>query len=290
MLRGLLVVNAFLRTTKYDDLYQTFLASAKKQTIYLTVATNEELACKVDTAAFHPDDYDFVLFWDKDIPLAMQLEQRGLPTFNSADSIFRCDDKSLTYLSLKNQPIPMPRTILAPKTFSAVGYTHLGFVEEAAQSLGFPLVVKECFGSFGQQVYLLNDINALKEKVLTLQGTPFLFQELIRASFGRDIRINVIGGRVAASLLRTSTDGDFRSNLSRGGSMQPYSPTAEEAALAILAARELGLQFAGVDVLFGEEGPILCEVNSNPHFKTTLTCTGVNMAEEILRHIADTLR
>ena len=288
MLKGLLVVNAFLRTTKFDDLYQAFLVSAKEQNMALSVATNEELACKVDALSFPASNYDFVLFWDKDVQLALQLEQRGIPVFNSSAGILRCDDKALTYLSLKNCNIPMPRTILAPKTYAAVGYPHLYFAEEAAQALGFPLVVKECFGSFGQQVYLLNDLPSLKEKVLALQGVPFLFQQLIQSSYGRDIRINIVGERAVASLLRTGANGDFRSNLTRGGTMQPYSPTAEEATLAIRAARELGLHFAGVDVLFGPDGPILCEVNSNPHFKTTLACTGVNMAAEILRHIADT--
>ena len=87
-------------------------------------------------------------------------------------------------------------------------------------------------------------------------------------------------------MLRQSTDGDFRSNLTRGGSMAPYSPTRAEAELAVAATELLGLDFAGVDVLFGRDGPLLCEVNSNAHFKTTLECTGVNMAVEIMRHIA----
>ena len=290
MLRGLLVVNAFLRATKFDELYHTFLSSAKECGMALFVATNAELSCIVDTEAFCPEDYDFVLFWDKDVQLATQLEQRGLSVFNSAHSILQCDDKGLTYLSLKPCGIPMPRTILAPKTFPGVGYPHTDFVEEAAQALGFPLVLKECFGSFGQQVYLFYDVASLREKVTALQGTPLLFQAMVTESHGRDIRINVVGSRVVAALLRTSADGDFRSNLSRGGTMQCYTPTRDEASLALRAVKALGLNFAGVDVLFGSAGPVLCEVNSNAHFKTTLMCTGVNMATEILRHIADILR
>ena len=67
--------------------------------------------------------------------------------------------------------------------------------------------------------------------------------------------------------------------------MAPYEPTPEEAELALAAVRTLGLTFAGVDVLFGPDGPLLCEVNSNAHFKTTLACTGVNMAAELLAEI-----
>lgn len=286
MLQGLLVVNAFLRTSKFDDLYAFLIAAARELGIGLDVSTNAELCALVDTEAFDPSRYGFCLFWDKDVHLALQLAQRGLPVFNSAESILRCDDKSLTYLCLKEKGIPMPPTIIAPKTYPAAGYTDTGFVDEAARRLGFPLVLKECFGSFGQQVYLFQDVETLRRKVLALQGTPLLFQALVRESYGRDVRINVVGDRVVASMLRRGVQGDFRSNLTLGGSMEPYAPTREEASLALRAAQALGLAFAGVDVLFGREGPLLCEVNSNAHFKTTLACTGVNMAREILRHIA----
>lgn len=289
MFRGLMVVNAFLRTTKFDDIYMTLLSAAHGEGMELDVRTNAELSPIVDTPAFEPSAFDFVLFWDKDVHLARQLEQRGLRLFNSPQSILWCDDKALTYLRLKQAGIPMPRTILAPKTFSTIGYTTLAFVEEAAKSLGFPVVLKECFGSFGQQVYLFHDLDALREKVRALAGTPMLFQELIRESYGHDARLNVVGSRVVASILRHSTDGDFRSNLSRGGGMAPYFPTPAEEALAIRACEALGLDFAGVDVLFGKDGPILCEVNSNAHFKTTLECTGINMAVKIMRHIAKRL-
>lgn len=289
MPRGLMVVNAFLKTSKFDDIYHTLLAAAMDCSMELSVRTNAELCCIVDTPAFNPARYDFVLFWDKDVQLATQLEQRGLRVFNSPQSILNCDDKALTYLCLKQAGIPMPRTILAPKTFPNIGYTGLGFVEEAVQSLGLPVVLKECFGSFGQQVYLFDNVDSLREKVGSLAGTPLLFQVLVKESYGRDARLNVVGGRVAASMLRSSTDGDFRSNLTRGGSMAPYSPTAEESELAVRAVQCLGLDFAGVDVLFGPDGPLICEVNSNAHFKTTLQCTGVNMAAEIMRHIAQRL-
>jgi len=286
MLHGLMVVNAFLRTTKFDELYHILLDAARRCGMRLSVHTNAELCPVVDSPAFDASAYDFVLFWDKDVQLAMQLMQRGLPVFNSPDSILRCDDKSLTYLTLKAAGLPMPRTIIAPKTYPACGYPDTAFVDAAAEALGFPLVLKECFGSFGQQVYLLHDLDTLRAKVRALAGTPMLFQQMVTESFGRDVRVNVVGGRVVASILRRSTDGDFRSNLTLGGEMQPYTPTPEAAALVLAAVRTLGLTFAGVDVLFGRDGPLLCEVNSNAHFKTTLACTGVNMADELLGEIA----
>ena len=71
--------------------------------------------------------------------------------------------------------------------------------------------------------------------------------------------------------------------------MKSFTATKEQEDLAIAATKALGLDFAGVDVLFGKEGPIICEVNSNPHFKTTLECTGINMAEHIIRYIKEYL-
>lgn len=289
MMRGLMVVNAFLRITKFDDIYHTLLSSAHECGMDLQVMTNSELSPIVGSPAFHHTDYDFVLFWDKDIKLAMQLEALGLRLFNSADSIFKCDDKSLTYLTLKRIGIPMPETIIAPMTFPNIGYTDLSFVQEIGDTLGFPIVLKECFGSFGQQVYLYHDLPALQDKVKSLGGTPLLFQKLVEESYGRDARLNVVGSKVVASMLRKSSDGDFRSNLTRGGTMAPYTPTEQEAELAVKSAQALGLDFAGVDMLFGKDGPIVCEINSNAHFKTTLECTGINIATEIMRHIAQTL-
>ncbi len=289
MLKGLMVVNAFLRTTKFDDLYRTLLSAASRSGMTLAVETNAELCCVVDTKAFQPERYDFVLFWDKDVQLASQLEMRGLPVFNSAQSILWCDDKAQTYLRLRREALPMPRTILAPKTFANIGYTRLDFVKEVGEALGYPLVMKECFGSFGQQVYLISNEEELVQKTAALSGTPLLYQELVEESYGHDLRINVVGRRVVATMLRRSTDGDFRSNLTRGGAMERYMPSKEQEALALRATEALGLDFAGVDVLFGKDGPVLCEVNSNAHFKTTLECTGVNMAEEIMCHIAGKL-
>lgn len=289
MFKGLMVVNAFLRTTKFDDIYHTLLEAARPEGILLDVMTNAELSPVVDSFLFDPALYDFVLFWDKDVQLAMQLEQRGLRVFNSAQSILRCDDKALTYLTLKQAGLPMPRTILAPKTFTNIGYPQLSFLDDVAKQLGWPVVVKECFGSFGQQVYLCRTMDELKSIVAEHAGTPLLFQQLISESFGHDVRVNVVGGKVVASMHRRSTDGDFRSNLTRGGAMEPWTATPEQAGVAIRAVEALGLDFAGVDVLFGKDGPLICEVNSNAHFKTTLECTGVNMAAEIMKYIAGKL-
>lgn len=283
-MKGLLVVNEFLMTEKFKELYSMFFEAAGKHKICLEQKTNAQLLPILgeEEELF---EADFVLFWDKDIRLAKALENRGLWVANSAKAIESCDDKSLTHLLLEKAKVPMPKTILAPMTYPNIGYTNFDFLELAAQKLGFPMVVKECFGSFGWQVYLVKNRAELLELGKKLAGTPFLMQEFIKNSFGKDIRLQVVGNQVVAAMYRYSENGDFRANISNGGKMKAYEPTTQECELAVRACRVLGLDFAGVDILFGEAGPVICEVNSNAHFKNIYDCTGVNTAEHILQYL-----
>jgi RimK family alpha-L-glutamate ligase len=287
---GILVVNEFLHSNKFNEIHGWLLEAAKKLNIDMQLKTNAELL--IDISGLSKDKIaDFILFWDKDVRLAYYLEQLGYPVFNSSRAIEVCDDKSLTHLTLMNAGIPMPRTIISPKTFENIGYTNYNFLTEVVNRLGFPLVVKESFGSFGQQVYLLHHMVELKEKMLEIGVKPLLFQEFVHASSGRDIRLQVVGNQVIASMYRYSDNGDFRANLSIGGKMKPYQPTKEQSELALRCCEVIGLDFAGVDMLFGENGEtIVCEVNSNAHFKNIYDCTGVNAAEAIIKHIRSRLQ
>lgn len=284
---GWLVVNEFLQSNKFNEIHDWLREAAKKQEIELFLKTNAELL--IDLSSTGSNLYrvvDFVLFWDKDVKLAKHLEQLGYPVFNSSEAIEICDDKALTHLKLMPVGIPMPRTIIAPKTFDNIGYTNLDFLTETAERVGFPMVVKECFGSFGQQVYLVATMEELTERMLKIGTKPVLFQQFISSSRGKDIRLQVVGDEVIASMYRYSENGDFRANLTIGGKMKPYQPTKEQCELAITCCKIIGLDFAGVDLLFGEEDElIVCEVNSNAHFKNIFDCTGVNAADAIITHI-----
>lgn len=286
-MRGWLIVNQFLQTEKFTELYDAFCAAAEKQGIELCLKTGAELLPQIDGIVRLDEPLpDFGLFWDKDIRLAMALEAAGLRLFNSSRAILTCDDKSLTHLALAGS-VPMPQTICAPMTYPGVGYHDLCFVRKAAQKLGLPMVVKECFGSFGAQVHLVHTVNEAEQLAERLAGRPFLMQAYVQSSAGRDVRLQVVGERVVAAMLRYNATGDFRANITAGGNMKPYTPTETQCALAVKVCRKLGLDFAGVDFLFGTDGePILCEVNSNAHFKNLYDCTGVNTAEAVLMHIA----
>lgn len=286
---GWLVVNEFLQSNKFNEIHSWLIEAAKKQGIHLELKTNAELIIDLnpnEEVSANELKVDFILFWDKDVRLASYLEQLGYPVFNSSKAINICDDKSLTHMTLLKSGIRMPRTIIAPMTFDNIGYTNLAFLDEVSNRLGFPMVVKESFGSFGQQVYLVNHSEELRITIQKTGAKPILFQEYITSSFGKDIRLQVVGNQVIASMYRYSENGDFRANVTNGGKMKSYIPTTEQTELALECCRIIGLDFAGVDILFGKnDEPILCEINSNAHFKNIYDCTGVNAADAIIMHI-----
>lgn len=284
-MRGWLVVNGFLDTEKYRELYSLLETAAKKRNIRLEIKRNDALLQDVASDKTTPDLPDFALFWDKDICLAKRLELLGVRLFNSAKAVEICDNKILTAIALHAAGVPTPKTVPAPKTFEGVGYKNLAFLENGAKRLGYPMVIKEAYGSFGAQVYLAKNQDEAIAIVKKIGHKEFLMQEFIATSRGKDIRVNVVGDRVVSAMLRVNEQ-DFRSNVTGGGKPQKTEITAAQAQVAIEACKAIGLDFAGVDILFGEKGmPLVCEVNSNPHFKSTLDCTGKDLSEEILDEI-----
>lgn len=287
-MHGSLVVNKFLSTEKFRDIYTRLQRAFDKHGVSLSLCTNAGLCHVLGEEIPFGSKPDFVLFWDKDISLVQAIEAEGIRCFNSASAIEACDNKAKMHAALRG--LPMPKTIIAPMTFPNIGYTDTRFLDTVAVKLGFPLIIKECFGSFGAQVYLVHNMDELISITRAHERVPLLFQELVSSSYGRDIRVNVVGNKVCAAMLRKSTSGDFRSNVTLGGEASPYSPSDAECELAISASKRLGLDFAGVDILFGESGPLLCEVNSNAHFKSTYDCTGINLADLIAEHIINKCR
>ncbi len=289
-MRGLLIVNEFLNTTKFSEHTNWLLSAANKQQVTMKVMTNAEclviLNSKEKQSFLEYERPNFILFWDKDVLLARHLELLGFKVYNSAQAIADCDDKARTHLLLSHNGIMMPKTIVAPMTFKNIGYTNLDFLSRVEEEIGYPMVVKECFGSFGAQVYLVRNSVQLKQRVQALAGTKMLFQEFIASSAGKDLRLQVVGQEVVASMYRYSVNGDFRANITNGGHMKPYQPSSDEIKLALKCCEILNLTFAGVDLLFGPcEEPLVCEVNSNAHFKNIYDCTGVDTAKKMIEFI-----
>ncbi|HHT66749.1 MAG TPA: RimK family alpha-L-glutamate ligase [Erysipelotrichaceae bacterium] len=287
MIKGWLVVNTFLNLEKFQRVYQMLEISFRKWGIVLSTKKAEDISLKVGFKLM--DKPDFIIFWDKDFYLASSLKKQDIRLFNSPNAILYSDNKILMYQKLKEKNIRIPRTFVAPKTFEGINYSHRGFLDQVIDEIGFPIVVKEAYGSFGEQVYLAKDIVELNRIVDEIGYKDFLLQEFISSSRGRDIRINVVGNKAIVSMLRENNN-DFRSNISSGGKGSFYKPQKKYIDLAIKATKALKLDFAGVDLLFGEnDEPIVCEVNSNPQFVSTLQVTGINLADYIAAYIVKSL-
>lgn len=283
-MQGYLITNAFMRGGSFEKMRTLFMEAAQKQDVRLLSRTNADFMRGVPQ-----DEAAFALFYDKDIRLAQRLEMQGVRVFNSAQAIALCDDKTLTHLCIERAGLPQPKYILGPHSFPGVGYGDMRFVEEAGDELGWPLVIKEGCGSFGQQVYLARDAAQARAIVSRMDAKPFLFQQFVSECAGSDERLFVVGGQVIAAIRRESRSGDFRANIENGGYPVHYQPTQEECALAIAACKALHLDFAGVDLLPAWDGPLLCEVNSNAHFAGLRQVTGVNPAEHIISYIRRTV-
>lgn len=152
---------------------------------------------------------------------------------------------------------------------------------------GPPYVVKVATGTHGTGVlkaenkhtalHLLDTFNQLKEMVI--------FQEYIKESSGRDIRIIVVGGKVVAAMERRASGNEFRSNLHLGGKSEVIEPTDEECDIAIQSASLMGLRVAGVDLLRSNRGPLVLEVNASPGLEGIETTTKIDIATEIIKLI-----
>jgi glutathione synthase/RimK-type ligase-like ATP-grasp enzyme len=130
--------------------------------------------------------------------------------------------------------------------------------------------------------YKIDTLEELKDIIEQYPAGALIFQEYIKTSHGRDVRIQVVGDKVVTSMYRYS-DTDFRANITNGGKMKEHKPSKEECMLALNTAKALELDFAGIDLLYGEDNKMLvCEVNSNAHLAGIIECTGVDVADEIV--------
>ena len=274
------MVNGFLRGGKFGEPAEMMSTAADRLGIGLDIVTNDRLPLMVDTS--ERMDTDFVLFWDKDVRAAMLLERTGSPVFNSSECIRICDDKSLTHIALSKNNVPSIPTMISPMTFDGIGYTDLSFLDGAEDSFGYPMVVKDCFGSFGQQVHLAHDREELES--LFYDARPRIVQRYVECG-SSDMRLEVIGDEVVVSVSRKGKDGDFRANTTIGGVMSVYQPSEDEEELALKASEAVGADFCGVDILYMDGEPVVCEVNSNAHMKNLRNCTGIDVSDMILEHI-----
>lgn len=278
----LLISNASLEIEKIKEQNKMLFEASTQLNCELSIKNNVQVYSEL--ANGNLPYFDAVLFYDKDILLAKKLELLGFKLFNNSEAVENCDNKAKTQMCLEKYNIPTPKTIVAPLIFYYDQKYYTDFVNHLVDNLGLPLIAKEWFGSWGEQVYLLNSKQEILNLIDKKQGKELLFQEYIEECKGRDIRINIVNKKVVASMKRINNQ-DFRANISNGGYMEKYEPTEQEINLALKASECVGCDFCGVDILQSNKGPLVCEINSNAHLINIYKCTGENVAKDILQCI-----
>jgi len=219
------------------------------------------------------------------LSVVSQLELMGVPVLNGATAIARSRDKLRSLQLLARFGIPVPRTVLLR------GARDL---QAAVAAIGgLPAIVKLVTGTQGVGVMIAQTQEELGSIVSTMWSLEqeILLQEFVAESRGRDLRALVVGDRVVGAMRRVArVKGEFRSNIHRGGEGEPVVLDRADEELAVRAARVLGLQVAGVDMLESSAGPKLVEVNSSPGFEGLEAATGLDVARAIVEHVASFAR
>jgi RimK family alpha-L-glutamate ligase len=207
-------------------------------------------------------------------------EQAGIMCINTSVSIETVKDKLRTSQILSRHSIPIPNTMMVRFPIDE---------NLVKNNIGFPCVVKVVTGSYGEGVYLCErqrDFKKLMEFVDNLGNKKtMIVQEYMGTRPGEDLRVLVIGGKVIGAMKRTAPEGDFRANISGGGTGEGYPLSDKIEFLARETAKVLGLDIAGIDLLFDKDGFCVCEANSNPGFSGFEKYCGVDIADQLTDYV-----
>lgn len=249
--------------------------------------------CYVDIAQNKPQvHYDGEIISDIDVviprispsqttygtAIARQFEMMGTYTLNKSIAIVRSRDKLRSMQLLSKAGVGIPKTVFSKSTSA---------VDDLIDIIGVPMIIKVARGSQGNGVVLAETRKAAKSVVQAfyVEGVSILLQEFIEESAGSDIRAFVVGNKVVASYKRQSLDDDFRSNIHQGGTGTPIKLTDDERKAALKAAKAMGLQICGVDLLRSSRGPLVLEVNSAPGLEGIERVTGRDIADTIIEYV-----
>ncbi len=213
-----------------------------------------------------------------------QFEMMGVYSVNESVAITRSRDKLRALQLLSRRGIGLPVTGFANSPDDTEDL--LNFVG------GAPVVIKLLEGTQGVGVVLGETRKAAESVIEAFRGlnANFMVQEYIKEAGGSDLRCFVIGDKVVASMMRTAKEGEFRSNLHRGGKAHLVRITPEERSTAVRSARIMGLNVAGVDLLRSNHGPVVMEVNSSPGLEGIEAASGKDVAAQVIQFIEKNAR
>ena len=211
--------------------------------------------------------------------IVRQFEMQGTFPVNSSVAIVRSRDKLRSIQIFSRHDIGIPKTVFA---------NHPKDVNNILNEIwGTPCIIKLLEGTQGIGVVLAETKKAAKSVIEAFYGLKanILVQEFIEEAGGADIRAFVVGGKVIGAMKRQGAEGEFRSNLHRGGTSEMVKLSRQERKMAIDAAKAMGLKVAGVDMIQSTRGPLILEVNSSPGLEGIEKSTGKDIAGEIIKFI-----
>lgn len=215
---------------------------------------------------------------DRKLAILKQFELMGVPVLNTYESIVVAKNKMRSLQIFQEASLAVPRTVLLEG--------KQGFSAAVERLGGYPVVLKDPFGTYGRGVILVESERSARSVLDMIWASWWpqlvMVQEFVSESAGRDKRVFVVKGKVVAAMERSAPEGDFRSNIELGGEGRAVELSEEEEALALKAVELLNLDVAGVDLIQSDRGPLVLEVNANPGFKALSKITGVDVAGAIV--------
>jgi len=276
------------------ELYSTDRLKTAAESLGHEVAIIDTLHCYMDITSSRPT----VRYYGEELPkydaiiprigasitfygtsVVRQFEMMGTFCINESVAISRSRDKLRSLQLLSRKGIGLPRTGFASKPDK---------VDDLIKNVGgAPVVIKLLEGTQGIGVVLAETKKAAESIIEAFMGLKanILVQEYIKEAGGADIRCLVVGGKVIAAMKRQAPAGEFRSNLHRGGSAEIVKLTPEERKTAVNAAKVMGLNMCGVDILRSNNGPVVMEVNSSPGLEGIESATGKDVAKMIIQFL-----
>jgi RimK family alpha-L-glutamate ligase len=218
------------------------------------------------------------------------IEERGVPVMNSPRAIERAVDKFYTDALLHEAGLPTPETVVCETVASAMEAVRAMLGRKPGQDDA--VIIKPIFGSMGHGLVRVSDPDVAFRVTKSLEQlrSVFYVQRAVDHG-GRDIRVFIVGGRVIGAIERRAPAGEWRTNITRGGTARPFELPPEWERLALAAAAAMGAEYAGVDLLPSREGPVfLLEVNAIPGWEGLQRATGVDVAGAIVEHLVSRVR
>jgi len=218
--------------------------------------------------------------------LSRTLEAAGVQVVNRYAVAEVCGNKLATTIALSKAGVPTPRTLLALSSETAV---------EAAEKLGFPVVLKPFTGSWGRMVTVVRDRATLqslveyKEELSNPLEHMYYLQEYVERP-PRDIRAIVTGGQLVVCVYRYAPEGEWRTNVARGGVSKAFTPEPSLEEIMLRASAAVGGGVLGVDAMESPSGYLVHEVNNTVEFKGAQSAVGSSIAERIMRYVAESVK